>query len=211
MSSPLDLLARRVSDLERRVNSIVFGTGMGSAQYGPNGITNGDIEAGLTGWGTGFFAGTVGTLAVDTTAPIDGLRSLKMTEAANSATWCIWVPNPGSPNVGVDVFSTTGGDVWLITGLMQSSVATTHSQLYALCGVAPSDCYGLNGGNTSWQLAVDLPLTANTPTQMQGTVTIPNGFNYVGFGCMPSGVGITPPTSAWNWWLDLVSLQQRAN
>lgn len=216
MTTPLDLLTRRVSDLEKRVNSLALGAiGVGnSSQYGSNVITNGDIESGLTGWARSFNTGTLGTLSVETVAPLDGLDSLKMTEAAASSTRLTWLPsgNSANPTVGTDVFPTQAGDVWAIQALMQSTVATTHAKIYANCGNAPADCYGLQvAGTTVWVAAADIPLTASTPTQLAGTITVPSGgYNYLTFNCSPDdaagGSGV-----AWSWLIDLVVLQKKAN
>ena len=218
MTNPLDELRRRVSDLEHRVNLITLGGSPGSGnftQYGPNVISNGDIESGSTGWSRSFWTGTLGTVSVETTAPLDGLRSLKISEAASSSTRITWLPsgNATSPTVGTDVFATSPGDVWLFNALMQSSVSTTHAKLYGFCGNTPPDCFALqpNGGATTWVAAVDVPLTAGVPTTLSGTLTVPTGglgYNYIAFNCSPDDAAAASGV-AWSWWLDNVSLQKK--
>lgn len=211
MTTPLDKLARRVSDLERQVRSLQVGASIGAGnttQYGPNMISNGDMESGSTGWTRSFWQGTIGTISVETTSPLDGLRSLLITENASSSTRITW-GSSGTPAV----FDTAPGDVWLLQALMQSSVDTTHAKLYAFCGNTPADCYSLqpNSGNTTWQTAVDVPLTAGTPTLLSGTITVPNtgnGYYYLTINCSPDDAAGSSG-SAWSWLLDGVSIQKK--
>lgn len=214
-ASSLQDAFRMIGDLQRRVTALETGA-VGSpgnpTQYGPNLISNGDMESGATGWARSFWTGTIGTISVETVNPLDGLRSLKVTEAASSSTRITWLPsgNSASPTIGTDVFPCAVGQVWLLSALMSATVATTHAKIYAICGNAPTDAYQLqpNGGNTIWVAAADIPLTANTPTVLQGTVTIPAGYNYVAFNCSPDDAA-GASGSAWSWLLDDVSIQQR--
>ncbi len=214
----LDDLAKQISNLQRRVTYLEVGapgSGSDATLYGPNVISNGDIESGSTGWARWFNTGTLGTISVETVAPLDGQRSLKMTEAASSSTRLTWLPGGSTtnPQIGSDVFNTTVGDVWLITALLQATVATTHAKIYAICGNAPADCYSLqpNGGNTTWVAAADLPLTAATPTLLQGTITVPAGaYNFLTFSCSPDDAAGASGV-AWSWLADSISMQQQLN
>lgn len=211
-------LARRMSDLERRVNAIQAGT-VGATPgptYGPNVLTNPAMESGSTGWRViaelGYPVGGP-TISVETTAPLDGSRSLKISEAANAAAWIGHCPSgiPATPTISGDVFPTSGGDTWLLSALLQADHATLHAQLIAICGVTPADALQLDDGvNTLWVETNDLPLAAGQATTLYGTVTIPAGMNFIGFAAVAAASG-TPPTSAWSWLLDVCSLQQRTN
>lgn len=218
MPSIEDLLRqqqRQIADLQTRVTLLENGSAGSSAPdtYDPNVITNGDMESGITGWSRWFWTGTLGTTSVETTAPIDGTRSLKLTEAAASSTRITWLPsgNSAAPTVGSDVFRTNAGDVWLVQAVMNCSVATTHARIYAICGVNPGDCYGLVSSTTAWVNAADVPLTANTSTVLSGTITIPTspvGLSYVTFSCSPDDAAGTSGT-AWSWLLDDVALRKK--
>jgi hypothetical protein len=216
VTSPLAKLTRRVSDLEKQVRSLQFGQTIGggnTTQYSQNVITNGDIESGVTGWARSFFTGTIGTVSVETTAPIDGLDSLKISEAASSSTRITWLPSGSStnPTVNTDVFPTAPGDVWLITAQMQATVATTHAKIYAFCGATPANCYALpSAGITVAVAAADIPLTANVVSTLQGTITVPASMNFLTFNCSPDDAAGTP-AAPWSWLLDTVSLQLKVN
>jgi len=208
----IDELSRKLSDLTRRVTSLEGGAAgsPGSPDlYTPNVISNGDMESGSAGWALIFFFGASGaTLSVETVAPEDGLRSLKATEAAASSSRLTWIPTGSttSPTVGTDVFTCAPGQTWLISALMQSTIATAHARIYALGGASPSDCYG--GGGGTFLTAADIPLAPATPTVLQGTVTVPAGMNYLTFVCAADD-GATSAGGAWSWLLDDVSLQRR--
>jgi len=214
VTTALDRLARRVSDLEKQVRSLQFGAAVGAGnttQYGPNVISNGDMESGSTNWVRSFNTGTLGTVSVETAAPLDGLKSLKISEAASSSTRMTYLPtgSSASPTVGTDVFSTQPGDVWLISALMQSTISTTHAKIYGFCGATPPDCYGLqSAGVTVWVNAADIPLTAVAPSLLQGTIIVPAGMQYVTFNGSPDDAA-GASGSPWSWLMDTVSLQQK--
>lgn len=216
MSTTLDQLSRRVADLEYRLNLLtVGGSGGGgnTTQYGPNVLSNGGFESGTTGWFPAGWIGTQATLAIETVSPLDGLDSLKLAEVASSSTRVGYLPsgNVSAPTIGVDVFPTAAGDTWLLSALCQASAAITHARLYGFCGATPSDCYGLVGANTDWVQAVDIPLTAATPSLLQGTLVVPAGRSYITFSASLGDFGntATVPGSAWSWLMDNVSLQQK--
>jgi hypothetical protein len=89
---------------------------------------------------------------------------------------------------------------------MQSTITTTHAKLYAVGGDTPSDCYG--GPSTIFTAAADIPLTAATPSLLQGTIVVPAGVFYLTFTCSADD-GATSAGGAWTWLLDNVSLQQK--
>ena len=206
-------LSRKVADLTRRVTALeggAIGSPGSPVLYAANSISNGDMESGSTGWARWFWTGTLGTVSVETVAPLDGLRSLKVSEAASSSTRIVWLPtgSTSSPTIGTDVFPCAAGQTWLLSALVQATVATTHAKLYAICGTSPSDCYSLVGADTTWVAAADLPLTAATPAVLQGTITVPAGRNYLTLSCSPDDAAGASGV-AWSWLLDDVSLQRR--
>lgn len=207
-------LERRVADLERRVNAIQDSTigGLPGPAYGPNVLVNGDIESGSTGWALSFWTGTLGTLSVETTAPLDGARSLKISEAASSSSRMTYLPsaNSAAPTIGVDVFPTSAGDTWLISCQLQATVSTTTAKLYAICGNTPADCYGLVGANTSWVAAAAIPLTAGVPTILTGTIAVPAPRQFLTINFSPDDA-VGAPGAPWSWLADTLSLQQRTN
>lgn len=210
----LPQLERRVADLERLLNALRSGTigGLPGATYGPDMIVNGYMESGSTNWAQSFWTGTIGTVSVETVAPLDGTRSLKISEVASSSTRMTYLPsgNSAAPTIGVDVFPTSGGDTWLISCLLQATVTTTTAKLYAICGNTPADCYGLVSGTTSWVAAAAIPLTAGVPTLLTGTITVPSPRQFLTINFSPDDA-VAASGSPWSWLADTISLQQRTN
>ncbi len=207
--------AREIADLRQRLSTLEATVANGGVPvgpgptFGPNVLTNGDMESGIASWPGRFLFGPVGsTASVETVAPLDGVRSLRVDEVANALTFIGWLPsgNTSAPVVGSDVFFTTGGDVWLFTGTMMTSVATAHAQLIGVTGPTPVDAVNLAGATTTWTLATDIPLAAGVPGTFVGEVTVPPGHNYIGFVLAPTST-LAIPTSAWTWWFDDASLQ----
>lgn len=217
-ATTLDLLARRVADLERRMNSL-GGSAPGSGnttQYGPNVLGNAMIESGSSGYFVlaelGYTFPAVPVITVETVAPLDGVRSLKISEGASGAGWIGDCPsgNTAAPTVGADVFSCASGQTWLISALMSASVATAHAQLIGVTGATAPDALQLSGGGTTWTTAADIPLDANTPTLMQGTIVVPStNSSFISVAFVAAGGAGPQPGSAWSWLLDNVSLQQK--
>lgn len=214
MPTAIDRILSRLANVERRLLTLENGTAPGggnTTQYGPNVIVNGNMESGSTNWFRSFWTGTAGTVSVETTAPLDGAKSLKISELASSSTRMTYLPtgSTASPTVGVDVFPTNPGDVWLISALMQATISTTHAKIHGFCGATPTDCYGLqSAGVTVWVNAADVPLTAGAPGLLQGTIIVPAGMQYVTFNCSPDDAA-GASGSPWSWLLDSVSLQQK--
>lgn len=210
----LPQLERRVADLERRLNALQAGTigGLPGATYGPEKIVNGDMESGSTNWARSFNTGTLGTVSVETSAPLDGSKSLKLSEAASSSTRMTYLPtgNSAAPAIGIDVFPTSAGDTWLISCQLQASVSTTTAKLLAICGDTPADCYGLAGANTSWIAAAAFSLTAGVPAVLIGTITVPAPRQFLTVNFSPDDA-VGASGAPWSWLADNVSLKQRTN
>jgi hypothetical protein len=193
---------------------VPLGPASGAPVYDANVLSNGGIESGVVGWGRGLWSGggTQGVLDLDEANPMDGLRSLRMNEAANTRTFLNWRPagEHSAPVVGVDVFATSPGDVWKISGTMRSTVTVPGAALVGACGAAAADCYDVlnTGGGFTAVTAATLTLTAGVVTLLSGTITVPAGRNFIGFECFGT-VGGSEPSTAWAWEIDSVSLQKK--
>lgn len=88
-------------------------------EVGPNELRNGSFESGTTGWTIVTYTG--GTVAVNTSNPLDGAKSLAFTSTV--------LANGGGDAVSDEYLPVTGGKEYALNGAIKASVANVSAKL----------------------------------------------------------------------------------
>ncbi len=220
-------LGRRINDIERRLSVVEAqlanrtnqaGGGGGGTRgdnsgdvYDANVIFNSGFEnGGLAGWQQQYYGGAApGSLNLETAAPLNGLRSLRSDEQADSdSRYFFFIDgHPTRTPIESSALAVQPGQVWLISALLRASVPTVGAEIGVACGVTYTDAFAVDGGNTTWITAAVHDLDGSSVASLAGTITIPPGHNYMAFWA--AGTGTPRPTVPWSWWLDNASMQMK--